>query len=78
MDEANLLAMAERHVEEGRRRIARQTDLIAQLAREGHDALLPEARRLLAEMQKIQAQFEQDLLVRREAAERLSRNTPTV
>lgn len=78
MDEETLLAMAERHVKEGRQRLARQAELIAQLAREGHDALLPEARRLLAEMQKIQAQFEQDLLVRREAAERLSRNTPTV
>jgi hypothetical protein len=40
------LAMAERHVPEGLRNIARQREIVAELERDGHDATL--ARELLA------------------------------
>ncbi len=45
---------AQRHVTEGLQRIATQEALIQELERDGHDEMLPAARALLAEMQKLQ------------------------
>ena len=49
------LEQAKRHVREGEERIAKQEGLIARLERDGHAALLPAARALLAQMQAAQA-----------------------
>jgi hypothetical protein len=46
--------MAERHAAEGRMRT-----LVAKLEREGRQMLLPEARRMLANMELTQRQFEE-------------------
>ena len=55
MDREALLAMARRHVAEGRDRLGRQRELIARLTLAGHTELLPLAQRLLAEFEAIQA-----------------------
>ena len=55
------LAMAERHVLEGAERITRQKDLIATLARDGHDRMLPLAHDLLAQFEDVQAMSEEHL-----------------
>ena len=49
------LEMAERHVREGAERITHQKDLIATLARDGHDRMLPRAYELLAQFEDVQA-----------------------
>jgi hypothetical protein len=46
------LTLAERHVAEGERRLARQRELIAELDRDGHDT--KRARMILATMQDTQ------------------------
>jgi hypothetical protein len=61
MSDETPLEMAERHVALGKRHIARQRELIAELKRDGHESMLPQAETLLAEMILIQAQFEQSL-----------------
>lgn len=45
-----ILEMAQRHVVEGQERVARQQAMIAQLERDGHENMLPQARGLLSEM----------------------------
>ena len=63
------LVMAERHVREGADRIARQKNLIAKLARDGHDRVLRQAHDLLAQFEGVQAMSEKHLaLYRAEAA----------
>ncbi len=52
------LEMARRHVREGRERIAHQERLIAELEKDGHFALVPEATRFLETLQQFQGQFE--------------------
>lgn len=47
------LAQAERHVAEGERRIARQRELVAELARDGHDT--DQATQLLRQFEELQA-----------------------
>jgi hypothetical protein len=56
------LERARHHVEDGKQRITEQERIIARLERDGHEALLAEARALLAQMQEIQAQFEAHLV----------------
>ena len=58
------LQMAQRHVNEGQKRIARQEALIAELVRDGHDHMLPEANDLLRRMQEFQAEAEQHVAQR--------------
>ena len=53
--------MAERHVMEGQARAARQEALIAELDRDGHDHVLPEANEALKEMREFQAQAQEHL-----------------
>lgn len=48
------IAMAERHVREGERRIERQRQLIAELERDKHIATADHARRVLAVLQESQ------------------------
>ena len=48
------LDMARRHVREGAGRIDRQKRLVAELERNGHRRILPDARGLLAAMQEFQ------------------------
>lgn len=58
MDRALLLdhlAMAERHVAEGERIIARQREIVAQLTRDGHAGLLSKALDLLSMFEETQA-----------------------
>ena len=52
------LAMAQRYVQEGRFRIARQEALIERLKNRGRDGPLHEAREILALLYAIQEQFE--------------------
>jgi hypothetical protein len=62
MDRAALLqhlAQAEHHVAEGRRHLARQEELIAELDRDGHDTT--EARKLLATLRATQALHQEDV-----------------
>ncbi|MFO1060351.1 MAG: hypothetical protein U1E53_25695 [Dongiaceae bacterium] len=56
MTEPNGLAMANEHIAEAERRIARQRDLIAELERDGHRT--KEARELLATMVSLLDQME--------------------
>lgn len=52
------LEMASRHVQEGRRRIERQVQIVARLQRDGHTHMLVEAEHVLQEMRASQAEFE--------------------
>ena len=52
------LALAERHMVQGKTVIDRQSNLVAQLEREGRDTI--EARALLALFHELQSFFEQD------------------
>jgi hypothetical protein len=52
------LQQAERHVAEGRERVARQRELVERLEREGPEKLLPGARETLAEMEGLQRNAE--------------------
>jgi hypothetical protein len=52
------LALAERHIAEGDRRLARQVDLIAELDRDGYDT--KDARMILVTMQDTQALHRDD------------------
>jgi hypothetical protein len=53
------LEMAERHAAEGRDRLRRQRALIKKLQRDGHDRMLPGAHQLLADMERLQQEFEE-------------------
>jgi hypothetical protein len=58
MDLASLrehLELAERHVSDGERHLARQRELIAELERDGHVATAGRARALLVAMEQSQA-----------------------
>jgi len=58
MDRSTLerhLAMAERHVAEGEGHVARQRELVSKLIREGHQDMIPEAKRFLALLEEMQA-----------------------
>ena len=44
------LEQTQRHVKEGKDRIAKQQALIAELAHDGHDGMLPAAQELLAQL----------------------------
>ncbi len=55
------MAMAWRHVTEGRERIARQEALIAELTRDGHHGMLPQANDVLAALRESQALAEEHL-----------------
>ena len=48
------LEMAERHVAEGEHRIARQKELIEELVRDQHDAVVQKARGVLATLEESQ------------------------
>ena len=48
------LAQAVRHVIENMDRIAKQRTLIAKLERDGHERLLPDAQKLLIQMEEAQ------------------------
>jgi hypothetical protein len=50
---------ADRHVAEGRDRLARQRSLIARLQRDGHARLAVEAEAMLRSMEELQQEFEQ-------------------
>jgi hypothetical protein len=52
------LQMAVRHVAEGRDRLRRHRGLIEKLEREGYERLLPQARQILANMERLQKEFE--------------------
>ncbi len=49
------LALAERHVAEGERVVARQREIVAELERDGHDAAAAQARQLLAQFEELLA-----------------------
>ena len=49
------LAMAETHISEGQRHVARQRELISKLIREGHHDMIPEAKQFLALLEEMQA-----------------------
>ena len=70
------LRMTRRHVAEGKERIARQEMLIADLEREGHDDMLPDARGLLGRFQDFQAVAEEELARRERAVGAGHRNGP--
>jgi hypothetical protein len=53
------LAQAERHAAEGRRHLARQEALVAELDRDGHDTT--EARKVLATLRATQTLHEEDV-----------------
>lgn len=55
------LQMAQRHVDAGRERIARQEALLAELDRDGQDRMLSEARELLRLLRETQAAGEAHL-----------------
>ena len=64
------LEMAERHVEQGAKRICRQKVLIETLTRDGHAKMLSQAQDLLVEFEATQAMSEDHLArFRAEAAE---------
>ena len=48
------LEQTQRHVKEGEDRIAKQQALIAELAHDGHDGMLPAAQELLAQFNTTQ------------------------
>ncbi len=49
------LALAERHVADGERVVARQRAIVAELERDGHDATAAQARQLLAQFEELLA-----------------------
>ena len=65
------IQMAERHIIEGGTRIARQEAQIAELDRDGHDHMLPEANKLLEMMraQQVQAKAHLARLLAKKAGE---------
>ena len=63
------LRQAERHVVEGLERLRKQRDLIVRLERDGHDRMLPEARRMLADMEHMQREMERHVLDQRRLLE---------
>jgi hypothetical protein len=55
------LEMARRYVREGADRIRRQERLVAELQRDGHMQIVPQARRILERMREYQHNFEDHL-----------------
>ncbi len=56
------LRQAQRHVVEGLERLQKQRDLIERLERDGHERMLPEARRTLGEMERLQREMERHVV----------------
>ena len=63
------LEQTQRHVREGAERIAKQEALIEELARDGHDAMLPDAREFLDQLKTIQALGVEHLAREQESAQ---------